>query len=325
MFFYFMVYKLQKNVRNVKSMSDFKLIGHRGYGPTHILGLDAPLNQKFPENSLPAFQYAVDGGADGIELDVLLSSDGIPVVLHDRHLDKHVAQLPTKLRSTNALDLTYEELSQLDIGGGNHIPTLNQVIDMFLDKEHSPLYINLDVKNPDLVVPVLVAIEQAEALSEHDFVISSYDWELLKKFRQTSDSISLVPAMKSTVLFGEENVKMPGYIPLIDKYDKNLQATLEGLNEEIDFCALDCTFSDLKPELLDIASSMGVGLQISTGNDRITGEEADYDALEILQNTVHNNPDIPFVICKVDEPDKVRRTLGNLMKTTPENGYDASM
>ena len=58
-----------------------KLWAHRG---THGPGL--PL-----ENTLPAFEQAVADQADGIELDVHLSVDGVPVVFHDETLDRLVA------------------------------------------------------------------------------------------------------------------------------------------------------------------------------------------------------------------------------------------
>ena len=41
-----------------------------------------------PENTLPAFQLAADMGADGVELDVQLTRDGIPVVCHDETVDR---------------------------------------------------------------------------------------------------------------------------------------------------------------------------------------------------------------------------------------------
>ncbi len=52
------------------------LIAHRG----HL--------SKAPENTLPAFQQALDAGADGVELDVRLTRDGQLVVFHDRKLDR---------------------------------------------------------------------------------------------------------------------------------------------------------------------------------------------------------------------------------------------
>ena len=41
-----------------------------------------------PENTLPAFEKAVDIGADGVELDIHLSRDGRLVVIHDEMLDR---------------------------------------------------------------------------------------------------------------------------------------------------------------------------------------------------------------------------------------------
>ncbi len=52
------------------------VIAHRGY------------SGRFPENTMAAFAAAVDAGADMIELDVGLSADGIPMVIHDETLDR---------------------------------------------------------------------------------------------------------------------------------------------------------------------------------------------------------------------------------------------
>jgi len=78
-----------------------------------------------PENSLSAFALAVDQGADAIELDVRLSSDGWPVVMHDATVD----------RTTNGRGavsrLTVKQLHSLDAGDGRPVPTLDQVFEMF--------------------------------------------------------------------------------------------------------------------------------------------------------------------------------------------------
>jgi glycerophosphoryl diester phosphodiesterase len=54
------------------------LTAHRGIGNSATI----------PENSLPAFKYAADHGANIVELDVQLSSDGKMVVIHDKTLDR---------------------------------------------------------------------------------------------------------------------------------------------------------------------------------------------------------------------------------------------
>jgi glycerophosphoryl diester phosphodiesterase len=56
-------------------------LGHRGTGPTRPLG-------RFPENSLPAFRAAIRDGADGVELDVVLTADRKLLVMHDDTLDR---------------------------------------------------------------------------------------------------------------------------------------------------------------------------------------------------------------------------------------------
>ena len=56
-------------------------LGHRGTGPTRQ-------GHPFPENSIPAFVAAVEGGADGVELDVVITKDHRIVVMHDNTLDR---------------------------------------------------------------------------------------------------------------------------------------------------------------------------------------------------------------------------------------------
>lgn len=81
-----------------------------------------------PENTLAAFNLAFEMGADGIELDVTLTNDGIPIVIHDDTVD----------RTTNGKgiikELTLEQIKQLDASykfekyRGEKIPTLKQVL-----------------------------------------------------------------------------------------------------------------------------------------------------------------------------------------------------
>jgi glycerophosphoryl diester phosphodiesterase len=56
--------------------SPFEVVAHRG------------VHQDAPENSLKAFQLAVELGADAIELDVRLTADAVPVVFHYFYLDE---------------------------------------------------------------------------------------------------------------------------------------------------------------------------------------------------------------------------------------------
>lgn len=84
-----------------------------------------------PPNTIAAFRAAVEAGADGIELDVHLSADGVPVVIHDSTVD---ATMDGRGR---VADLTLGQLKQLDAGSsfdptfaGERIPELEEVLEM---------------------------------------------------------------------------------------------------------------------------------------------------------------------------------------------------
>ena len=93
------------------------ILGHRG------------ASHDAPQNTLAAFRKAVEVGADGVELDVHLSRDGVPVVIHDAKVDATTDG--TGYVSAKSL----EELKALDAGlsfdpqfSGERIPTLEEVL-----------------------------------------------------------------------------------------------------------------------------------------------------------------------------------------------------
>jgi len=89
-----------------------------------------------PENTLRGFRRAMELGADMVELDVQICSSGEMVVIHDDTVDRTT-------NGTGAVDeLTFEELRRLDAGGGERIPTLDEVIDV-ADRE---IGVNVELK-----------------------------------------------------------------------------------------------------------------------------------------------------------------------------------
>ncbi len=77
-----------------------------------------------PENSLSAFQRAIDRGL-GIELDVRLTKDGVPVVFHDKTLRRMCGD------SRKVSKITYEELKKLRLKGSDEgVPTLEQALEL---------------------------------------------------------------------------------------------------------------------------------------------------------------------------------------------------
>jgi glycerophosphoryl diester phosphodiesterase len=98
-----------------------------------------------PENTMPAFELAYNMKADGIETDIQLTKDGIPVLIHDE-----------KVRRTTGgkglvMDYTVKEIKKLDAGRwfsdefkGTPIVTLEEFLQWIKPK---PLLLNLELKN----------------------------------------------------------------------------------------------------------------------------------------------------------------------------------
>lgn len=123
---------------------DFSIIAHRG------------ASSKEPENTLAAIRHAIELGVDCVEIDVQLSEDGIPVVIHD----------DTLCRTTNAAkgqkvrEVPTSHLKKFDAGSWFHgietlekVPTLEEVLQLDFKKTGLMVEIKDDV-NHDLCTAV---------------------------------------------------------------------------------------------------------------------------------------------------------------------------
>lgn len=143
-----------------------------------------------PENTLAAFQLAVEQGADMVELDVHLSRDGEVVVIHDDRLE----------RTTDGHGLvgsaTLAELRRLDAGAwrgaqftGQRIPTLDEV----LAWAHGRTRLAIEIKNgpyfyPDIEAKV-AALLARHAMLDQALVIS-FDHHALRRLRAIDPRIT---------------------------------------------------------------------------------------------------------------------------------------
>ncbi len=140
-------------------------IAHRGF------------SGKYPENTMLAFQKAIEAGADGIEMDVHFTKDNELVIIHDELID----------RTTNGkgfvVDYTYEELSKFDasasfagVYGFNKIPTLREYFELV--KPIPNFITNIELKTgineyPGIEKAVIDLI--AEFGLEDNIIISSFN------------------------------------------------------------------------------------------------------------------------------------------------------
>ena len=139
------------------------------------------------ENTMQAFMEAFSQGADGIELDVQLTEDGVPIILHDTDL-RRVAGVPRQVSS-----MTYAEIKKIRVGRkfirmvlGQKIPTLLEVAS-FCEKNGLDLNVELKetVSERPSFIPEIIAI-----LSELQNVhISSFDYHLLELVKEVAPSM----------------------------------------------------------------------------------------------------------------------------------------
>ncbi|TDQ37187.1 glycerophosphodiester phosphodiesterase [Aureibacillus halotolerans] len=87
-----------------------RAVAHRGF------------STKYPENTLAAFEAALTFGVSHVELDVHLSKEGVPVVIHDHTLDR------TTSLSGPVSQFTVDQLRKADAGNGEFVPTLEEAL-----------------------------------------------------------------------------------------------------------------------------------------------------------------------------------------------------
>ena len=137
------------------SASRTLIIGHRG------------ASAEAPENTLYAFNLALEQGADGVELDVQLSHDGELIVFHDGTVDRLTAG------TGRVDDLTLAELQSLQLPEEQRIPTLDEVFETFGAR---PLY-NVEIKvmkEGNLGVETAVADRIQAHHLENRVIVSSF-------------------------------------------------------------------------------------------------------------------------------------------------------
>lgn len=135
-----------------------------------------------PENTLLGVRKAIELGADGMEIDVHASRDGVPVLIHDDTVDR------TTDGSGTVSQMTLARLQRLDAGDGERIPTLAETID--LTRGH--ILLVMEVKQAGIEERVLQVVRDKKALN--DCVVHSFDPRVVGRFR------TLEPAMPAALL-----------------------------------------------------------------------------------------------------------------------------
>jgi glycerophosphoryl diester phosphodiesterase len=195
---------------------DFIIIAHRG------------ASAYYPENTMIAFEKAVEMGAEMIELDIMMSKDGVPIVFHDAKLNRHT-------NGSSYVNLyTLKELKKLDAGSwfnskfsDQKIPTLQEVLEFASGK----IALNIEIKTEAVSDKIENGIEEKAlqlvkkyGMEEH-VLFSSFDYRAVRHLKKLD----------------------PG-IPVALLYEKNQSTRLlpHQLVKKYNVDAFNCSYQQLK-------------------------------------------------------------------------------
>lgn len=217
---------------------NFTVIAHRG------------ASAYYPENTMAAFRAAVEMDAEMIELDVLLSKDGVPVVIHDETLDR------TTDGEGSVSDYTLEELKRLDAGSwfgekfrGEPIPTLEEV----LEYAAGTIALNIEIKTEAVTDNAKGGVEEESirlvrkyGMEDH-VLFSSFDYRAISHLKE------LAPDIPAALLYN--NNESPNRTPseLVEAYKAD---------------AFNCSFSQLNNRRLKNIREHNIPVFVYTVNNR---------------------------------------------------------
>ena len=148
----YLLFPQTQPLQSVLGLADPVITYHRGY------------SSRAPENTMAAFEAALEDGSPRIELDVQMTADGVAVVSHDTSLRRCTGY------NANIYDLTYAQVQQLDAGRwfhrqftGTYIPTLEEVLALCKGKAE----LNIEIK-PSTFTPTLES-ETVRLIHAYDY------------------------------------------------------------------------------------------------------------------------------------------------------------
>ncbi|MEO7659593.1 MAG: glycerophosphodiester phosphodiesterase family protein [Pyrinomonadaceae bacterium] len=224
------------------------IIGHRG----------ASLHA--PENTLAAFQMALDSGCDGVEFDVQLSRDGVPVVIHDFDL-RRTGRRPDKI-----VDLHAKELNKIDVGSwfnakfpfrslplfeDETIPRLSQVLDLLADS-NGLIYIELKCERLTEVEPLARAVCDAIRDSPNlaKMIVKSFRLEAIPIVREH------LPEVQTAALFS----------PRIANFMRSRKHILR-IAQEFGATQISVHQALITRQLVSLAAEFGMPVTVWTADD----------------------------------------------------------
>lgn len=200
---------------------------------------------RLPENTLASFRAALEAGAGVLELDVRVTRDGHPVVMHDATVDRTTDGFGT------VRGMTLEAVRRLNAGlPGQKVPTLREVFEEFPDAA-----VNLDIKDWDLPgaeKAVLGVLREVGAAGR--VLVASADNGVLRRFRKAGGEFYTGASRREIAVF---------YALSLLRLERLVRPAYVALQVPVYYGPLRL----LTPRFVRAARSVGVRVDVWTVND----------------------------------------------------------
>ncbi len=291
---------------------EIRILGHRGEGTTNknpavyskkLKPRPEPRyrNQILPENSLSAVEHALQH-ADGVEFDVFLSKDNVPMVIHDNQLARNVDGYHYwgKEEADESLglvsDYTRDELQRkFVIGNDERIPALEEMIQLIIKKNHAyghhkrrNFTVNIELKNGKAISRETYKIVKSyidnpdNQLTPDDFIFNSFEPECIWEMTQLDHGMHCALCITTHELFGE--VLMPGYVPTNKHYQPDALENLDRLITQMNLSSLDVVSADATEEMFALCAKRNISLNLTIIQTRLQYQSR-YTRNEILPDS----------------------------------------
>lgn len=214
-----------------------------------------------PENTLAAFEKAIEIGVDLLEIDVRITGDGHLIVLHDPSLDR------TTDRQGLVRDLTLEQVRQADAGNGERVPLLMEVLDLARHRAQ----VLLEIKSDFIAERVLQVVFEGRA--EEQVVLQSFNPQTVQRTKL------LAPQLPAALLVGQ--------LPTTPSRVRARRLVTQVL--EVGANALSIWHATLTPPLVEEMRRRGIAVWGWTVDEEIAMRDL---AMMGVQGIITNYPDV---------------------------------
>ncbi len=210
-----------------------RIIAHRGS------------SKLFPENSLASFRYAIESGADALEVDLRCSRDGVVYCFHDYHLSR-MTGFSGYLSRTDS-----RTIDKLHLDSRQHLLRF----DRFLHEFAGRIDIVLDIKSPGIEPELIAAL--GRRANDPALIFSSFNAKIIGRIK------TLAPRTHTALIVGPiRNVKMK-----LD-FSTNLIERLQSLRCH----AVHLSRLLAKPGVVKRLTDVGIKVAVWTVDNELTAQ-----------------------------------------------------